>query len=181
MENINKLKPEGPRKFWTTILVCLVFLTIMITVWISLGERTVDKMIAVLMFSRSVIESFAFIRTRNIAYLPGIIWPAIMALRLFSGVEDVGIRIVYTIIVITLFILDFFLMVKKKLKWRYHEVLELAAKPVEEVTNGFTPRPLPIGKISGSNSEIKDFAEFCRKNLMALPFSEENQIVLFIE
>jgi len=34
----------------------------------------------------------------------------------------------------------------KRLKWRGRELLELAAASVEQIQNGYTGRPLPVGK-----------------------------------
>ncbi len=75
---------------------------------------------------------------------------------------------------------DIVLLSTKKFKWRYREVLELSAKPVKAVTNGFTSRPLPIGKIEYNKWEIKAFANFLLRNLIAIPRDEEKRIVLVV-
>jgi hypothetical protein len=66
----------------------------------------------------------------------------------------------------------------RRTKWRYREVLELAAQPVHEVTDGFTRRPKPIGKIDAQRETIEDFAHFLLKNLVAIPYFEADRTVL---
>lgn len=181
MEDIKKIRPIGQKHFWYTLSATGLFFAVMVLVWIHFGEKNVDKAIAVLMFGRSVMDTFALIRTRNLAYLPGIFWPVIMALRLFSGITDPVIRVIYTVVMIPLIVVDLVFRYRKKLKWRYREVLELAARPVADTDNGFTSRPLSAGKFQGDYREIRDFADFCRRHLIALPIEENNRIIFLIE
>ena len=58
--------------------------------------------------------------------------------------------------------------------------MELAAGPVQEVENGFTERPFPSGKADYTPEEVKTFAGFSLKNLIAVPYYEQNRIVLAI-
>jgi hypothetical protein len=68
----------------------------------------------------------------------------------------------------------------KKTKWRGREILELAATPVEEVGNGYTPRPLPAGKLEYTRKELLAFAEFVRRNLIAITYNEGQRIVMVV-
>jgi len=54
----------------------------------------------------------------------------------------------------------------------------LAAKPVQKITNGFTNRPHPGGKISSTDSEIRSFVYYCQRNLIAIPIFEEKRVIL---
>ena len=65
-----------------------------------------------------------------------------------------------------------------KIKWRGREVFELAALNVEDVSEGFTTRPLPAGKIEGSKTQILGFAEFLKRNLVAMIYIEKSKVVL---
>jgi len=68
----------------------------------------------------------------------------------------------------------------RKLKWRKREILELAAYPVNDVANGFTYRPQPVGKAEYDKAEIEKFAKFILKNLIAVPYVEDNRIVFVV-
>ena len=54
-------------------------------------------------------------------------------------------------------------------------MLELAAMPVKHKQNGFTERPLPSGKINGTQEEVDAFALFLQKHLIAMPHVENSE------
>jgi hypothetical protein len=67
----------------------------------------------------------------------------------------------------------------KRLKWRGRDLLELAAQPVDETAAiGFTDRPRLVGKVDTTERELAAFADFCRRNLIAVPYVESNRVVL---
>jgi len=70
------------------------------------------------------------------------------------------------------------LFASRKLKWRGREVLEMTASSVENVGNGYTSRPLPAGKTEFTQHQIMAFAEFARRNLIAVSYQGEDKIVL---
>jgi hypothetical protein len=70
------------------------------------------------------------------------------------------------------------LNVTRRTKWRGREVFELAAQNVEDVADGFTSRPLPVGKVEASKTYILSFAEFLKRNLIAMPYIEELRVIL---
>ncbi|HSG68391.1 MAG TPA: hypothetical protein VK994_06780, partial [Bacteroidales bacterium] len=69
---------------------------------------------------------------------------------------------------------------QKRMKWRTREVLELAAMPVKDVKNGFTQRPKQVGRADYSDQELKDFARFIRRNMIAVPIHEPSRIVFVV-
>lgn len=71
-----------------------------------------------------------------------------------------------------------YIMVNKKLKWRGWEVLEMAARNVNEATNGFTDRPRPLGKISCTKSELSGFSDFLKNKLIAFPIEENDRFII---
>lgn len=73
-----------------------------------------------------------------------------------------------------------FLTVTRKLKWRGREVFELAAEPVEDSGNGYTSRPRPVGKVDYSLQQIRGFARFCSRHLIALPYITSKNITLVL-
>jgi hypothetical protein len=83
-----------------------------------------------------------------------------------------------------LIILVFFMLVwlvivfvNRKLKWRGRDILELAAAKVEDTGDGYTPRPLPAGKTEFTQHQILAFAEFARRNLIAVPYVGKDKVV----
>jgi hypothetical protein len=56
----------------------------------------------------------------------------------------------------------------------------MAAKSIEPDPDGFTSRPRPAGKTDYTSEELTGFAEFLRKNLIAMPHREEKNIVFII-
>ncbi len=69
---------------------------------------------------------------------------------------------------------------KRKLKWRREEVLELAAAPVEGNADGFTGRPFPAGRVDASAEEIAAFSRFLFRHLIAVPYPESERLLLVI-
>jgi hypothetical protein len=63
------------------------------------------------------------------------------------------------------------------MKWRGREILELAATPIEETGNGYTARPLPVGKTEYSKMDVTAFAGFAAKHLIAVPYIEKESVV----
>ena len=70
-----------------------------------------------------------------------------------------------------------YLLITKKVKWRGREILEMAAASVEETGNGYTSRPLPNGKIEFSKEQIMEFAEFARRNLIAVSYVGKDKVI----
>jgi hypothetical protein len=70
------------------------------------------------------------------------------------------------------------LALTRKLKWRGREIFELAAESVDETGNGYTTRPRPVGKVGYSPQQMRSFARFCARHLIALPFYTSRNITL---
>lgn len=71
-----------------------------------------------------------------------------------------------------------YVMATGKLKWRGREVLELAAMNITEASNGFTERPMPLGKLECKPGELRGFAWYLKSHLIAFPIEETDKIVL---
>jgi len=72
------------------------------------------------------------------------------------------------------------LLLTKEFRWRHRDVLETASQPVEEVQDGFTERPLPVGTYDCDWRTLKKFGRYMRQNLIAIPIIEEDKIVFTI-
>jgi hypothetical protein len=71
-----------------------------------------------------------------------------------------------------------YLAITRKLKWRGREIFELAGESVDETGDGYTSRPRPVGKVEYSPQQIRGFARFCARHMIALPFETSTNITL---
>lgn len=83
-----------------------------------------------------------------------------------------------TLVVITELAVLVYIMATGKLKWRGREVLELAARNVTAVSNGYTERPMPLRKIEYHPGELSGFAWYLKSHLIAFPIEEQDKMVL---
>lgn len=125
-----------------------------------------------------------YLLTQNPVYLVGalfiffeFLWFASWPGSLF-GLSDRKAAGFFTLCTLIALVFLLHLWIVKRNKWRGRDLLELAARPVDDVTNGFTERPHPSGKIEASRVEIRAFASFCLRNLIAWPYAERDRIVL---
>jgi hypothetical protein len=130
----------------------------------------------------------SFIRTKNLLVLASFIlllipsW-GVPIFRYFLHLKSYVVDIIQ-IFGLFLCFLPFFLLASKYpggggLFFRYfRNLLEMAAMPVKDTTNGYTNRPYPAGKFSASKDEIAGFAKYLNKNLIATSFIEEDKVML---
>jgi len=134
-------------------------------------------------FINAPMSFVGYIRTRNIGFLFQFIFQisaTLFALLAIWGGLDLQRPILVLLILCMLIFgpLGIYYAFSRKLKWRYREVLELAAAPVEDITDGYTDRPKPTGKAEYTQFEITSFANFLKKNLVVIPYFEKNRTVL---
>lgn len=140
----------------------------------------------------SVITFFAFlvslvvaIRTRNRYFIPQLCGQFFASILLMMiATMDVRSNHLLFIPLAGLMGISFTLMIififQRKLKWRTRETLELAARPVKDKTNGLTRRPMQAGKVDYTTEELKGFACFIKKNLIAIPVNETRRVVFIL-
>ena len=80
-------------------------------------------------------------------------------------------------LLIIMMIVLIYIMFSKKLKWRGREILELAARHVNETTNGFTERPRPIDRIEFTMTEFDAFTLFLKSKLIFHTIEESDRVV----
>ncbi len=140
--------------------------------------------IAILFWLYGAYSLYIFLRTGNLGHLVVTGYQAYVGFILFYGVRMMNggsmdreiWRISWTMGLIAFSVLILYLVITKKIKWRGREIFELAAEPVEETGNGYTPRPRPIAKVEISRKEILAFARFCAKHLIAAVFFSPKQV-----
>ncbi len=151
------------------------------------GSRFVEE--RVLHFALMVVMSMAgifhlsfLLRTRNWVYAASALFYGLGALTfagLFSGLPK-PLILGMAVSSFMFFCVFMYLLATRRMKWRYHEILELAARPVEEFSDGFADRPYPAGKVAYTREEIGGFAVFALKYAIACPYFESDRIVLTV-
>ena len=171
----------------TGLLPATFALCVLVFVIIFQGFATGIKVLGGIVLIYSAFQYLAFSRVRSHSYFISATYMLSFSLFLFFvPASDRGIshgefgtvaKFFFATTIILLFYL-LYLTLTRKIKWKGREVFELAAMPVKDATDGFTERPRPAGKINYSNHDLVAFADFIRKNQIALPFFEEERVVM---
>ena len=179
MEKAKRIKPVR----WTAhILLPIVLLSILFSfIGLVFGEWTFRFVLAGLLATAALIELITLLRTRNPVYFIPLIFYTTDALVFYlpPTIHPAATIIIASTALIS-FILLMIVLFTRKLKWRYREVLEMAARSVTQTADGFTDRPYPAGKQEYTEEEIRGFAKFLLKYAIAYPIIESDRIVLLI-
>jgi len=73
-----------------------------------------------------------------------------------------------------------YLLLTKRTKWRGRDIMEAAAENVDEGEFTYTPRPRPAGKLNAGKEELLYFAQYLKRNLIALPYYDNDKILLVL-
>ena len=180
MEDKLKLKPIDEYGPLVGILISIIMIVGFAIIWNIYGENTVDKIAGILMAFGGILNFLVWYRTKSVGHLSFMSWQLVMAIRLLLGFEDPVLVTIYAVVIVILILIFFYMVYKKKLKGYYKSILELAAQPVVDSQNGFTARPFHAGRTEYSPLEIKEFGRFCSKNLIAIPYTEKDKMILVI-
>jgi hypothetical protein len=175
-----KTKDRNPLFFIAyPITALLIFLGLASTAGIGPAFYTIGG----LFFLGSVMPLLTVWRTRNSGFLAlasFMFFAGLMCVSAPAAIEDrsnMGLTPLFVVIMYFSMMGTFYLLFNRKLKWRGQEVFELAAIPVEDTGDSYTPRPRPAGKTTVSKTEMIRFVDFITSNLIAFAFREENRIV----
>jgi hypothetical protein len=174
-----KLKPSNFRPELLIELISLPVIVIIIAYW---GIRAAWGAIAIIEFAVVLMHLNMYFRTKNKSFLwlvAVFLVIVIFAVRISAfGMNKMDPDFIpFVTVMISAFFILGYIVRNKKIKWRTREILELAAMPVVETGNGFTDRPLAIGKIDASAGEIESFARFLSENMIAMPYRESGRII----
>ena len=183
MHYMRKLKPDRSITGWL-ILLGLLGISAIVGAWFGIVWGL--RVLGVLILLYALYSLNVWIRTMNTGYLIASLYQLALGLFILTMPTDLemGLRSPLSRLFLVIYILLLpalgYYAYTKKIKWRGREILELAATPVEEIGNGFTPRPLPAGRLEYTRNELLEFAEFVRRNLIAIPFGEGQRIVMVV-
>lgn len=160
--------------------------TLFFIVLIIFGLNPAIRVMGIGMAIISIFSIIEYLRTSNFGHLISALYMVSISIFVISLPVDYlnshGKLPIYAQlnVFISVFLLIWLaiLLFTGKINWRGRDVFELAALNVDDVLDGFTTRPLPAGKIDGSKTQILSFAEFLKRNLVAMPYVEQSRVVL---
>ena len=179
MYTIRKLKPE---RSYGMILLPIGALALMAATGALFGVAAAFTTGGVFFLVYALYSFLTFVRTGNTGFVVVTLWQLSASLMGFMGPAGLGRR-PYPPLLFFAACMAFFaawmilLAVTKRLKWRGREIFELAAASVEHTQNGYTARPLPVGKTDFSTGQIIEFAEFTRRHLIAATYVAKDRVV----
>jgi len=180
MYTIQKLKPD--RNFYPLLIPFAVLLLggLSAAIW---GVEMMFITFSLIIWGFALYSLLTFVRTMNTGFLIAMLFQitvGFLSLSMPFTIHNPANKGWTIFLIFTeLFFLIWLIMlaVNRKIKWRGREVLELVAAPIQDIGNGYTPRPLPSGKTELTKRQIEEFAEFARRNLIAVTYFGKDKIV----
>jgi len=166
------------------LIPAMICILIGAVTWVLIGPKEAFLSIAAFYILYAGFSFWIFLITRNRSFLAASLWQFLFGIFIITRPElhliiapdqKISGMVVVLLLASTIWLL--YLLFTKKAKWKGGEVFELASMTIEPQPDGFTERPRPAGSISYTRDELIGFAAFLRRNLVAMPYYEENQIV----
>jgi hypothetical protein len=177
MEMSMKLKPAGAAFLWAT----LVIVVILAGVWLLFEEITFRLVIGAMMAGGCLMHAGIIARIRNPVYLVPLLFYLFGALTFLTNDTRMESLVpVFAGAAVIAYIFFLWALITRRIKWRYREILELAARPIEGSDDGFTARPYPAGEASYTNEELAGFGRFLLRNVIAYPYIESDRAVFVV-
>lgn len=126
------------------------------------------------------IHLLVLLRTRNPVYLITVLFYVSLASVFLPPLAGHPWRLFFAVAGAILLILHTIVLISKQINWRYREILELAARPVESAADGFTSRPYPSGSAEFTGEDARGLAHFLLRYVVAYPVFEGDRVVLVI-
>jgi len=180
MYSSRKFNPPFNIKVFIPLVVILIAFAFS-TAYFKIGAGLFVMFIAFAGYA--LFSIWAFTKTRNIAYFAAFLFQSFMAIYFLTvphGMLPIGTKaqawfFYFCGLIVGVWLV--YMMITGKGKWKGKNVFELAARQVNETVNGYTDRPRPTGKSDYSKSELFGFADFVKRNLIAIPYIENNSVV----
>ena len=183
MQRIKKLKPDfdfrGPLPF---IFVAVVGGCTAVLFGPGIGLDTVGIIILVY----ATFALIAALRTSSVIYWVSTIYMyclgtyiIFLEIRPYSGRKFVLTPEAKFLLVWVLFFLIWmlYLLFTRRAKWRGRDIMEAAAENVDSGDSSYTNRPKPITRIEYTKDELFSFANYLKKNLVAMPYYNHEKVI----
>jgi hypothetical protein len=161
--------------FFTTVLIAIIF-----AARIFYGEVGFYWALGSTQILMAAIHFLVLLQTRNPVYLITVSFYGFMALVFLPPLDGHPWRLFFAVAAGVFLILHIFVLISKQINWRYREILELAARPVEGAADGFAARPFPSGSADYTREDARRLARFLLKYVIAYPVFEADRVVLII-
>ena len=163
---------------WQSIVFILGPILFFAGLWAIFGKEAFRTVFWIVMLLASFLHLVFLLRTKNRVYWIPILFYLFTALAFVAPYRH--LQLLSGIWGAILFIVLMYVLITNRIKWRYSEILELAARPVNQTDDGFTPRPFPAGAARYTREEVTSFARFVLKHVIAFPYFEENRVVFVV-
>ena len=173
-KNTRKLKSNS----WRIIITILISVIVVLGP-LSFGERAFGIVISMVAGMAALVHLLLSLRTRNWGHLVVMLFYFFLSL-VFQSCFPSELKLVFSIGAGVFFFLMMYVLFTKKINWRYEEILELAARPIKKTEDGFTHRPFPAGETQYTRNEVMGFAKFLLKHIIAVPYYEDNCVIMVI-
>ena len=176
-----KLKQDNRITGLVPALICLLIGAV---IWVLIGPEEALISVAAFYFLYAGFSFWIYLRTHNMSFLAASMWQLLFGVFLVTRPdhpliivpdEKVSGMVVVLLLASTVWLLYYLLT--KRAKWKGREVFELASMAIETLPDGFTERPRPAGSISYTRDELMGFSAFLSRNLVAMPYYEDNSVV----
>ena len=176
---MRKLKEETSINMLLPALITIIGLVLL---WVIFNRWVAWGFVASVFIFYSLFSFYCYVRIRSMGYLVAFLFQSLGGLwvgGLHHGIFYISDKTtsLFGAGAVIFMIWMQLLLLTRKFKWRGREILELAAQPVEDVTDGFTERPRPLGGTSLSREDALGFARFASRNLIAMPYVEKDRVV----
>lgn len=167
----------------TGFIPAILCLSVGALIWLFIGREEGYMSVSVFFILYSGFSFWIYCRTRNQSYIASSVWQLLFGIYIATGSGYPFVRVNAKMSGLLIFLLLastgwlLYLVFTRRAKWKGREVFELASVSIEPEPDGFTERPHPAGKAEYTRSELTGFAEYLRKNLIAMSYLEESRIV----
>lgn len=162
------------------MIFTLFLIVILIASSVVFGERGFYWVFGSIQMIMFLVHLTVMIQTRNFLYSVLSLFYLFMFLIFFPPYINLSVRPFFAGAAAVFLVGMIGVFVSKKINWRYREILELAARPVEGTEDGFTPRPFPSGSADYTRKDVLELADFLKRYVIAYPFIEKDRVVFVI-
>lgn len=177
MEQTVKLKSINWSLIYTTIILVIVIL--LFTLVFLRTIKTNDEVGQIIGYTFWIILPlylYSWFKAKHFILLPAI---GFFSAIIFLNFGPQSAKDIFAVMSLLFSISILYILVSEhKQTLRHRKLLEIAAKPIDEIADGFTQRPFPVGNVPHQKSDLNNFANFLKKHKIAIPFIETNNAIL---
>lgn len=178
------IRKLGPNRSYGMVLIPFLALAGAALSGVFFGLSGANVFLGAVFIIYAAYTLLTFARTGNTGFVVVAVFQItggiVLGLRVTSGMTGrLLLLLVFLMACMVLFLVwTLILAATKRIKWRGREILELAAASVEQAQDGYTGRPLPVGKTEFDRETLLGFAAFARRHLLAATYIGNDRVAL---